>query len=281
MKLNPGIIDQDVIELGRSNQSSWYSATGSSSTLDGHYQGQSVPTRPGRPGTLPAGTPYPGQAVPVKIVDDFGYSCRNSISRTVRPRCCTAVWNCSHLARPTQDSPAPLLHSRLELFPSGTPYPGQSGPAAGRRFAPAGTPSGFNEDAAQGVATFVQLFTGLLSGSDVPLPVSPDLDNFIAEIANAQFPAIEIDVIPRFNWEGGNLQGPPPNSYWHQGQGGTLQGPAQGPQTQADRSDDRRHSNSRTSRQSRCGRRRFSCKRPAGRTYLWNINHVSNEPARR
>ena len=209
------------------------------------YPGQSGATRAGRPGTLPAGTPYPGQAVPVKIVEILGMPAGTpypgqSGSVAAQP------FGTVPSGTPYPGQSGPVAAQPFGTVPSGTPYPGQSGPAAGRRFAPAGTPSGFNEDAAQGVATFVQLFTGLLSGSDVPLPVSPDLDNFIAEIANAQFPAIEIDVIPRFNWEGGNLQGPPPNSYWHQGQGGTLQGPAQGPQTQADRSDDRRHSNSRT-----------------------------------
>ena len=244
MKLNPDIIDQDVIEVGEAiNLPGAPQPAGS--TLDGYYPGQSVPTRPGRPGTLPGGTPYPGQAVPVKIVE-----IANIPAGTPYPGQSGPV-----AAQPPGTVPSgvpypgqfgPVAAQPPGTVPSGVPYPGQSGPTAGRRFAPAGTPSGFNEDAAQGVATFVQLFTGLLSGSDVPLPVSPDLDNFIAEIANAQFPAIEIDVIPRFNWEGGNMEGPPPNTYWWQGQGGTKQGPAQGPQTQADRSDDRRHSNTRT-----------------------------------
>ena len=244
MKLNPDIIDQDVIEVGEAiNLPGTPQPAGS--TLDGYYPGQSVPTRPGRPGTLPGGTPYPGQAVPVKIVE-----IANIPAGTPYPGQSGPV-----AAQPSGTVPSgvpypgqfgPVAAQPPGTVPSGVPYPGQSGPTAGRRFAPAGTPSGFNEDAAQGVATFVQLFTGLLSGSDVPLPVSPDLDNFIAEIANAQFPAIEIDVIPRFNWEGGNMEGPPPNTYWWQGQGGTKQGPAQGPQTQADRSDDRRHSNTRT-----------------------------------
>ena len=131
-------------------------------------------------------------------------------------------------------------------YPGMTTQPGQGRES---RWAAGGIPgtTQFTSGEAEGIATFVQLLTGMLSGAgDVAVPVSPDLDMFIAEIANAQFPAIEIEVIPRFNWEGGDLQGPPPNTYWNQGQGGTLQGPAQGPQTQADRSDDRRHSNNRT-----------------------------------
>ena len=109
-------------------------------------------------------------------------------------------------------------------------YPGteiQRGQGTESRYVAGGVPgtTQFTSGEAEGIATFVQLLTGMLSGAgDVAVPVSPDLDMFIAEIANAQFPAIEIEVIPRFNWEGGDLQGPPPNTYWHQGQGGTYAG---------------------------------------------------------
>ena len=222
--MNPDIADQDVIEVGEAIKLPG-APQPTGSTLDGYYPGQSVPTRPGRPGTLPEGTPYPGQAVPVKIVEITDIPSGTPYPGQSGPVAAQPFGTVpSGVPYPGQSGPVGP-QPMIGMLPDGTPYPGQSGPSAGRRFAPGGTPPGFDEDAAQGVATFVQLFTGLLSTGDVALPISPDLDMFMAEITNAQFPAIEIDVIPRFNWEGGNWEGPRPNSFAFEGEGGTLQGP--------------------------------------------------------
>ena len=222
LELNPDIADPDVIEVGE------------------------IINLPGAPQPItgiPAG-PYPGMTTrPGQGIDDVPTGPYPGM--TTRPG-----QGPSYV--PTV--PYPGMTTRPGQGPSyvpTTPYPGTGPPHTPLiqppepRGAAGGVPgtTQFTSGEAEGIATFVQLFTGLLSGAgDVALPISPDLDMFMAEITNAQFPAIEIDVIPRFNWEGGDWEGPRPNSLASDGQGGTLQGP----QTSPDRSDDRRHSNSRT-----------------------------------
>ena len=113
MKLNPDIIDQDVIEVGEAiNLPGTPQPAGS--TLDGYYPGQSVPTRPGRPGTLPGGNTISGASCPCKNSGDCEYSCRNSIPRTVRPRCCTAAGNSPLWRSISRTIWAPLPHNRRE-----------------------------------------------------------------------------------------------------------------------------------------------------------------------
>ena len=224
LKLNPDIADQDVIEVG---------------------EAINLPGAPQPITDIPEGTPYPGTII------QPGQGIRDIPTGTISRHNNTAWAGIGDVPAGAYPGMTMQPGQGLGDVPTGA-YPGMTTqPGQGResRWAAGGIPgtTQFTSGEAEGIATFVQLLTGMLSGAgDVAVPVSPDLDMFIAEIANAQFPAIEIEVIPRFNWEGGDLQGPPPNTYWNQGQGGTLQGPAQGPQTQADRSDDRRHSNNRT-----------------------------------